>query len=182
MRKRAVAASILSSAAVLVVGWQLGAPSAVMTSVPSASSGVGTSTGPGAPPTGTSSTGTSSAGTSSAGTSSAGGASAPAATAPATPAAPAAASGTFVGTSTSTRFGSVQVQITVTEGSITDVTALKLTDADGRSVQISNRAAPVLRQEVLSAQSAQVSTVSGATYTSDAYLTSLQSALDQAGL
>jgi uncharacterized protein with FMN-binding domain len=177
VRKRAVAASILSSAAVLVVGWQLGAPSAVMTSVPSASSGVGTSTGPGSPATGTSSTGTSSAGTPSAG-----GASAPAATASATPAAPAAASGTFVGTSTSTRFGSVQVQITVTAGSITDVTALKLTDADGRSVQISNRAAPVLRQEVLSAQSAQVSTVSGATYTSEAYLTSLQSALDQAGL
>lgn len=172
MRKRAVAESILSSAAVLVVGWQLGAPSAVMTSVPSASSGVGTSTGPGSPATGTSS----------AGTPSAGGASAPAATASATPAAPAAASGTFVGTSTSTRFGSVQVQITVTAGSITDVTALKLTDADGRSVQISNRAAPVLRQEVLSAQSAQVSTVSGATYTSEAYLTSLQSALDQAGL
>jgi len=172
VRKRAVAESILSSAAVLVVGWQLGAPSAVMTSVPSASSGVGTSTGPGSPATGTSS----------AGTPSAGGASAPAATASATPAAPAAASGTFVGTSTSTRFGSVQVQITVTAGSITDVTALKLTDADGRSVQISNRAAPVLRQEVLSAQSAQVSTVSGATYTSEAYLTSLQSALDQAGL
>jgi len=160
VRKRAIAASILSSAAVLVVGWQLGAPSAVMTSVPSASSGGGTSAGP-----------------STAGSSSAGAGSAPAATS-----APAAPSGTFVGSSTSTRFGSVQVQITVAAGAITDVTALKLTDADGRSVQISNRAAPVLRQEVLAAQSARVSTVSGATYTSEAYLTSLQSALDQAGL
>jgi len=160
VRKRAIAASILSSAAVLVVGWQLGAPSAVMTSVPSASSGGGTSAGP------------STAGSSSAG----------AGSAPATTSAPAAPSGTFVGSSTSTRFGSVQVQITVAAGAITDVTALKLTDADGRSVQISNRAAPVLRQEVLAAQSARVSTVSGATYTSEAYLTSLQSALDQAGL
>lgn len=177
MRKRAIAASILSSAAVLVVGWQLGAPSALMTSVPSASSGGGTSAGPSTAGSSTA-TGPSSGGTTSAGGTSNG--SAPAATA--APAAPAAPSGTFTGSSTSTRFGSVQVQITVAGGAITDVTALKLTDADGRSVQISNRAAPVLRQEVLAAQSAQVSTVSGATYTSDAYLTSLQSALDQAGL
>ncbi|ANP72386.1 FMN-binding protein [Cryobacterium arcticum] len=171
MRKRAIAASILSSAAVLVVGWQLGAPSALMTSVPSASSGGGTSAGPSTAGSSTA-TGPSSGGTSNG--------SAPAATA--APAAPAAPSGTFTGSSTSTRFGSVQVQITVAGGAITDVAALKLTDADGRSVQISNRAAPVLRQEVLAAQSAQVSTVSGATYTSEAYLTSLQSALDQAGL
>jgi uncharacterized protein with FMN-binding domain len=76
----------------------------------------------------------------------------------------------------------VQVQITVSGGALTDVTALQLTDHDGKSVQISNRAAPVLRSEVLQAGSANVNTVSGATYTSDAYLTSLQSALDQAGL
>ena len=74
------------------------------------------------------------------------------------------------------------MQITVANGSITDVSALHLTDADGRSVQISNRAAPVLREEVLSAQSASVQMVSGATYTSEAYLASLQSAIDQAGL
>ncbi|WP_255579812.1 FMN-binding protein [Cryobacterium sp. PAMC25264] len=181
MRKRAIAASILSSAAVLVVGWQLGAPSALMTSVPSASSGGGTSAGPSTAGSSTATTpssgGTTSAGGTSNGSSSAGTGSAPAATS-----APAAPSGTFTGSSTSTRFGSVQVQITVAGGAITDVTPLKLTDADGRSVQISNRAAPVLRQEVLAAQSAQVSTVSGATYTSEAYLTSLQSALDQAGL
>lgn len=67
-------------------------------------------------------------------------------------------------------------------GKITDVTAVQLTNRDGRSVQISNYAAPILRQEVLSAQSAKVNTVGGATYTSDAYLTSLQSAIDKAGL
>ncbi|QWT25239.1 FMN-binding protein [Subtercola sp. PAMC28395] len=82
----------------------------------------------------------------------------------------------------STRYGTIQVQITVNSGKITDVTALKLTDDGGRSVQISARAAPVLRSEVLSAQSANVASVSGATYTSDGYLQSVQSALDQAGL
>lgn len=92
-----------------------------------------------------------------------------------------AADGTYTGTSVSTRFGDVQVQVTIAGGTITDVVATHLTDHDGRSVQISNRAAPVLREEVLAAQSANVSTVGGATYTSDAYLTSLQSALDQAG-
>nr|WP_216845751.1 FMN-binding protein [Rathayibacter sp. VKM Ac-2857] len=90
--------------------------------------------------------------------------------------------GTWTGSSVSTRFGAVQVAITVTGGQITDVTAVHLTDKDGRSVSISNRAAPILRQEVLAAQSAQVQAVSGATYTSDGYLTSLQSAIDQAGI
>lgn len=93
----------------------------------------------------------------------------------------AAADGTFLGGSASTPYGSVQVQVAISHGSLTDVTAVHLTDADGRSVQISNRAAPVLREEVLSAQSARVQMVSGATYTSEGYLTSLQSALDQAG-
>jgi uncharacterized protein with FMN-binding domain len=79
-----------------------------------------------------------------------------------------------------TRFGTVQVQVTVKAGVITDVTALHLTDNEQRSVQISNRAAPLLRSEVLSAQSANVQTIGGATVTSDAYLTSLQAALDAA--
>jgi uncharacterized protein with FMN-binding domain len=70
----------------------------------------------------------------------------------------------------------------VANGKITTVTPLHLTDNGGRSVQISNYAAPILRSEVLSSQSSQVSSVGGATYTSDAYLTSLQSALDQAGI
>ena len=90
--------------------------------------------------------------------------------------------GTFTGTSVSTRFGDVQVSVTIAGGRITDVTALHLTDADGRSISISNRAAPILRDEVLSAQSSAVSMVSGATYTSRAYLTSVQAALDEAGL
>jgi uncharacterized protein with FMN-binding domain len=92
------------------------------------------------------------------------------------------AGGTFAGSVVQTRFGPVQVQITVGSGSISDVTALQLTNEDRRSAQISNYAAPLLRSEVLQAQSAKVQTISGATVTSSAYLTSLQAALDAAHL
>ncbi|MGY2744736.1 FMN-binding protein [Arthrobacter sp. UYCu723] len=92
------------------------------------------------------------------------------------------AAGTYDGAVVQTRFGAVQVQITVQSGTITDVTALQLTDAERISVQISNRAAPLLRAEVLKAQSASVQTISGATVTSVAYLDSLQAALDAANL
>ena len=88
--------------------------------------------------------------------------------------------GSYTGTSAATQFGNVQVRVTVAGGKITDVTALQLTDRDGRSVEISAQAAPVLRQEALTAQSATIDTVSGATYTSEGYIQSLQSALDQA--
>lgn len=80
-----------------------------------------------------------------------------------------------------TQFGPVQVRIDVAAGRIADVVALQL--PTGRhSGQISSFAAPVLRQEALQAQSAKIDTVSGATYTSDAYAQSLQAALDKAGL
>lgn len=92
----------------------------------------------------------------------------------------AAASGTFDGSVVQTRFGPVQVSVTIASGSITEVTALQLTNDGGRSVMISNQAAPILRSEVLTAQSAQVQNVSGATYTTHGYLTSLQAALDAA--
>jgi uncharacterized protein with FMN-binding domain len=77
------------------------------------------------------------------------------------------------------RYGPVQVQVTLTDGKITDATALKL-PSGGQSGQISRFAGPRLGQEALAAQSAQVDTVSGATYTSDSYRASLQSALDAA--
>jgi uncharacterized protein with FMN-binding domain len=76
----------------------------------------------------------------------------------------------------------MQVEIVVAGGKITDVKALQVTNRGGRSVQISNYAVPILRKEVLAAQSAKVSSVGGATYTSDGYLQSLQSALDKAHL
>jgi uncharacterized protein with FMN-binding domain len=81
----------------------------------------------------------------------------------------------------STRFGDVQVEVVVASGKITDVVALEL-PTGRRSGQISQYAGPILRQEALQAQSAQIDLVSGATYTSDAYSQSLQSALDQAGV
>lgn len=89
---------------------------------------------------------------------------------------------TFDGTSIATRYGNVQVRITVAGSKITEVTALQLTDKDGRSAEISAQAAPLLRSEVLASQSAKVATISGATYTSDGYLSSLQSAIDKAGI
>jgi uncharacterized protein with FMN-binding domain len=88
--------------------------------------------------------------------------------------------GTYTGNTVTTEFGPVQVQVVVAGGKLTDVKALQLTNAEQRSVDISNQAAPILRSEVLKAQSASVATVSGATYTTDGYLSSLQSALDKA--
>nr|WP_221244009.1 FMN-binding protein [Cryobacterium roopkundense] len=95
-------------------------------------------------------------------------------------AASASRSGTFTGSVVQTQFGNVQVSVTIADGVITEVTPLQLTTRGGRSVAISNQAAPILRSEVLTAQSDQVQNVSGATYTTYGYLTSLQAALDAA--
>jgi uncharacterized protein with FMN-binding domain len=94
----------------------------------------------------------------------------------------ATASKTYVGQAIQTQYGVVQVKVTVAGTKITDAAFVQLTAYDGRSQQINNDAAPVLLQETLSAQSAQIDTVSGASYTSDGYVQSLQSALDQAGI
>jgi uncharacterized protein with FMN-binding domain len=92
-----------------------------------------------------------------------------------------AASATVDGPVIDTRYGAVQVEIVVSGGQLKDVVALQL--PTGRhSGQISTAVAPILRQEALQARSAAIDTVSGATYTSDAYAQSLQAALDQAGL
>jgi uncharacterized protein with FMN-binding domain len=65
---------------------------------------------------------------------------------------------------------------------ITNVSYLQLTAVDFRSQQINSYAAPILLRETLTAQNANIDTVSGATYTSEGYINSLQSALDQAGI
>ncbi|GAA5030574.1 hypothetical protein GCM10023258_27960 [Terrabacter aeriphilus] len=91
-------------------------------------------------------------------------------------------SGTVDGAVVVTQYGSVQVRVSFTGTRITDVHALKLTDSSRTSVSISAGAAPVLRQEALAAHSAQIDVVSGATYTSEAYQQSLQSAIDAAHL
>ena len=81
------------------------------------------------------------------------------------------------------KWGDVQVQATFApDGSLVDVVTLQTPSRDGKSVRINDRAAPQLNAEALSVQSADVHTVSGATYTSQAYLQSLQSAIDRAHL
>ena len=80
------------------------------------------------------------------------------------------------------QFGDVQVQVTFSGRKITDVKALQLPSDRARSAQISNFAAPYLRTEALQAQSAQIDLISGATYTSESYAQSLQSAIDKAGV
>jgi uncharacterized protein with FMN-binding domain len=87
---------------------------------------------------------------------------------------------TLTGPTVGTRWGPVQVQVTVTSGKITDITALQL-PSGGRSGQISSFASPVLRGQALQAQGSSIDGVSGATYTSTAYARSLQAALDGAG-
>jgi uncharacterized protein with FMN-binding domain len=88
--------------------------------------------------------------------------------------------GTFTGTVAQTQYGPVQVRITVAAGRLTDVTALQLPRTEARSLDIDRTAVPALRQEALKAQSANINAVSGATYTSQGYRTSLQAALDAA--
>jgi uncharacterized protein with FMN-binding domain len=94
----------------------------------------------------------------------------------------ATASTSYTGTAVRTRYGIVQVKVVVSGSKITNVSFVQLTAFDGRSQRINSDAAPILLQETLSAQSAKIDTVSGATYTSDGYEQSLQSAIDQAGI
>ena len=98
----------------------------------------------------------------------------------AAPASSGLADGTYTGSAANTRYGPVQVQITVSGGVVTDVQVPVYPDENGRDQQINSRALPVLVKETLAAQSADIDMVSGATYTSDGYLSSLQSALNEA--
>ena len=89
-------------------------------------------------------------------------------------------SGTFVGSSVFVNYGTVQVEITVVDGKITDARALQA--PTGRSDRFTQYAVPVLRQQTLAAQSASIQGASGASYTSYGWYTSLQVALAKAGL
>lgn len=88
---------------------------------------------------------------------------------------------TLTGDVVPSRYGNTQVQVTIANGKITSVTALQL-PVGGRSGGISQYVEPILSTEALTAQSANIDIVSGATYTSEAYAQSLQSALDQAAV
>jgi uncharacterized protein with FMN-binding domain len=89
--------------------------------------------------------------------------------------------GTVVnGSVAQTRWGPVQVQVTIKSGRIVDITTLEVPNGNFRDQEINSYAVPRLRQEVLTAQSARIDTISGATVTSDGYVESLQAALDAA--
>ena len=98
------------------------------------------------------------------------------------PAATPAAPRTYTGSTSQTPYGPVQVQITVTAGKLTAVTPVQLPNGNGYDQQVDTIAVPYLTQEALTAQSAHIDSVSGATYTSNGYTASLQSALDAAHL
>lgn len=178
MRIRAALATAFASAGILLAGWQSGSHMAETgTAVTTSLSSNTTSGGSGSAASGssgTSSSGSSGSGSTGAGSGSSGNSGNSGTGTGSTTAA------TYDGSTVQTRYGSVQVRVTIQAGKITEITPLQLTDAERKSAQISSRAAPVLRSEVLQAQSANVQTVGGATITSDAYLTSLQAALDAA--
>ncbi|MEV4137581.1 FMN-binding protein [Dactylosporangium sp. NPDC049742] len=88
----------------------------------------------------------------------------------------------YNGSVVSTRWGDIQVTITVAGGKITGVTVPVYPDANGKDRQINARALPILNKAVVAAQSADIDTVSGATVTSDGYKESLQAAIDAAHL
>ncbi|HEY0934415.1 MAG TPA: FMN-binding protein [Trebonia sp.] len=160
---RRVILAIVSTAAALVflLSFKTHSTSALATSVPSAS----------ASPTPSSSAPASTASPTASSKASSGSAAKTASTAK-----------TVTGSVTQTMYGPIEVRITVKNGKVTAAEAVEYPDQDPRDAQINSYAIPALNSEAVSASSAQIDTVSGATYTSDGYISSLQSALDKAGL
>jgi len=88
--------------------------------------------------------------------------------------------GTYTGQDYANQFGDVQVKVVISGGKITDIQPIQLPYDRQRSAEISQYAAPLLHDEVIQQQSANIDYLSGATYTSYSYAESVQSALDQA--
>ncbi len=88
--------------------------------------------------------------------------------------------GTYTGNTVNAYYGNVQVSATISGGKITDVKFLQYPDTHNTSVIINQQVIPYLQQEAVKAQSANVQIISGATFTSQAFQQSLQSALSQA--
>lgn len=89
---------------------------------------------------------------------------------------------TYTGSVAQTRWGPVQVKITVQDGKLTKVTVLQQPNGNRRDQEINDQALPILIDETVSAQNAKIDMVSGATVTSEGYLQSLQAAIDEAGI
>ncbi len=103
----------------------------------------------------------------------------PGKTVPSTRSAPGSSTTRATGTLEQYGYGQLSVRVTMAGGKITNVTLAKLQTADTYSQQLASYVIPILQREVLHAQSAKINGLSGATYTSEAYAYSLQSALDK---
>jgi uncharacterized protein with FMN-binding domain len=88
--------------------------------------------------------------------------------------------GTYAGVADQNRWGVVQVQAVFSGGQLSDVQILSYPDRDRRSIRINQYALPILIGDSVQSGSANINGVSGATYTSRSYVTSLQSAIDAA--
>lgn len=88
--------------------------------------------------------------------------------------------GTYTGSQADASYGIVQVEAIITNGNISNIKFLSYPNDRQHSVQVSNYAMPILKQEAIAAQSQNVDTVSGASYTSAAFIESLGGALAQA--
>jgi len=88
--------------------------------------------------------------------------------------------GTYTGSIESAFYGNVQVSATIQNGKITTVNFLQSPNENPNSIYVNSAAIPYLKQEAIQAQSAKVSIITGATYTSQAFVNSLTNALNQA--
>ena len=180
MSTRANVASAIASIGVLFIGWQIGAQGGTAVAVPGGTASRtttngGTTTAPRTTTAPKTTTAPAAPGGAPGGRGGSGGVTV-------TLKVPAGASGTFTGQAATHRWGTVEVTVTLASGKITGLTEAVDDGGDNHSARINSQAVPVLKQKILAASGGgAVSTVSGATYTTQAYLTSLQSALDQAG-
>ncbi len=91
------------------------------------------------------------------------------------------ANGTYTGPVTNAYYGTMQIQAIVRGGKLSAIRVLRYPDTHGASISINSQALPMLRDEVIAAQSANVDVISGATLSSDAFIRSLSGALSKAG-
>lgn len=163
-------------------GTSLAAPVVAQSGSASGSSGSSSGSSGSSSSTGSGSSGTSGSGSSSSGSSGSSSGSSGSSGSSSSGSSSSSATKTYDGDTAQTRWGPVQVRITVQGGKITNAEAIVYPNGNGRDAEINSYALPVLNQETVQAQSANIDMVSGATVTSDGYLQSLQSAIDQAHL
>jgi uncharacterized protein with FMN-binding domain len=173
MRRAIVSSTATVSGIILLLGLKSqGGTASQAAGTFSIGTGTGTVGAAGAPSTAPS--------TSSSSSPSTGSSSSPSTGSSSTSKAAATATKTVTGTAADTRYGPVQVKVTFTGTKISKIDVVQYPTESGRDQQINSYALPILNQEAMTAQSAQIDAVSGATFTSDGYTQSLQSAIDQA--